>query len=161
MAPKEYAPAPQLANLVHCYWITQRHFYPLKDTFQVFPDRFIEIIVSYGAPGFLLTPDTSLPLPALYLVPLLKQPFTLRFEGPVTIVAARLYAWALELLLPAPMTAFALPITSLEANFPQILPQLAACLEQNQPQQAVLCLEAVYFSRSSSAYPSSNAGLSC
>ncbi|MBD2757468.1 AraC family transcriptional regulator [Spirosoma validum] len=48
----------------------------------------------------------------------------------------------MELLLPAQMTDSALPITSLEANFPQLLPQLAACLKQNQPQQAVLCLEA-------------------
>ncbi|MBD2757469.1 DUF6597 domain-containing transcriptional factor [Spirosoma validum] len=72
MAPQEFIPDPQLANLVQSYWMTQRNFYPPKDTFQVLPDRFIEIIVSYGAPGFLLTPDTSLPLPALYLVPLLK-----------------------------------------------------------------------------------------
>lgn len=147
MAPKEYAPDPRLASLVKCYWTTQRDFRPPANTFQVLPDRYIEVIFYAGGPGYVVTPASCLPLPSLYLVRLLEHPFTLRFNGQVTIVAARLYGWALELLVDKPNGPVPLPITSLEEGFSQLLPQLATYVEAYQTQQAVQCLEAALWQR--------------
>lgn len=147
MAPKEYAPDPRLASLVKCYWTTQRHFLPPANTFQILPDRYIEVIFCYGAPAYVVTPASCLPLPSLYLVHLLEHPLTLRFDGLITIVAARLYGWALDLLVTQPTTSTALPITSLEETFSQLSAQLTTYLQNNQPQQAVQCLETILLER--------------
>jgi len=147
MAPQEYAPHPQLAHLVKAYWTTQRNFLPPTNTFQVLPDRFIEVIFCAGAPSYLVTPTRCLPMPSLYVVHLLEAPLTLRFEGLVTIVAARLYGWALGLLLNKIPELVSLPITSLEEGFSQLLPQLATYVEANQIPQAVQCLEAALLER--------------
>ena len=147
MRPVEYVPDSILTGLVKCFWTTQRCFVPPSDTFQILPDRYVELIFSTGVDCFLLTKNNALKMPAIYLVNLLSEPFTIQAQGTLTIVAARLYAWSLTDLLGEIPLAVNKPVVSLDGSFVHVIPELKKYLEQGQYLEAVNCLQVALIDR--------------
>lgn len=146
MRPQEFAPNPVLLDYVYCFWQTERLFDQAHPTFTVYPDSFVELIFSLGVPCSVVDEQGERPLPAVYLVGLLNKPFTIRAAGSVRIVAARLYAWALPLLL-SPPTASRNPVTSLADQFGYLLDPLLGSLNDSRPDRAMQILETCLLER--------------
>ncbi len=93
---------PALRDYVRCLWSVERAFAPPADTFELLPDRYVELVFTAGA-RFAL--DHRSPaarphvLPQAYVVGLLDGPVRLRARGTVRAVAARCYAWSIAPLL--------------------------------------------------------------
>ncbi len=98
----EYPVAPALRPYVRCLWSVERTFVPPADTFDLLPDRYVELVFTAGArftidagPRTAGTSTAESPvLPRAYVVGLLDGPVRPRARGTVRAVAARCDAWS-------------------------------------------------------------------
>ncbi|GJG89132.1 hypothetical protein tb265_43130 [Gemmatimonadetes bacterium T265] len=95
----EHPAPPALRAYVRCLWSVERTFTPPADTFDLLPDRYVELV--FTADARFTVADAAAPreLPRAYVVGLLDGPVRLRARGTVRAVAARCDAWNVAPLL--------------------------------------------------------------
>lgn len=92
---REYPPHPLLENSVKCFWTSERDLKKLHGSLDVLPDTYIEVIFNSGADQ-IDDGQSTITMPACYVVGLLDKPFRLRGHGLLKTVAVRFYAWGFQ-----------------------------------------------------------------
>lgn len=95
----QYPPHPILSDTLACLWTAEHVLQPPHDVLDLLPDRYIELVFSFGGDAHVEWKDAVRPLPRCYLVGLLSEPCRLRARGTLKSVAARFYAWSFYPLL--------------------------------------------------------------
>lgn len=125
MPVENHPPHPLLHEYVQSLWQAERDFQPPRDSFEILPDSYIELIFSFSAACQLDDGETQRALPPGYIIGLLRKPLRLRARGRVTIVAARFFAWGfLPLIDSAAGQPSPPPVRQLDATLQQISGQL-------------------------------------
>src|SRR5690606_32222526 len=96
---QEFEPPQELSDTIKCFWYTDSNFGAEKNSFEVIPDGYAEIIVHFGNGCSILQNGILQKLPSPFLVGLLDKPVYFHTKGRLQILAVRCFPWTVFDLL--------------------------------------------------------------
>lgn len=147
MPNTQLPPHPLLAGYVKCIWLRERDFQPPHDTFEVYPDSYVELVFSFGAPCRISDAHGTRPLPPAYIVGLLGKPFRLHAQGLLTTIGVRLFAWGFCPLFGVAVGQLPQSVRHLDETMRQLAEHLAGLVAGGDTQAALAYLHAFLVER--------------
>lgn len=155
MPPRQIAPPPELSDAIQCLWLADRTFTATDPSFELLPDHYIELVLSFGGTAWIEAQGRRRELPNVYVLGLLDLPVRYGAEGRVQTVAARFHAWGFAPLFGLDWRALPRPLVTPDVDWRGLLRDTQAALGHPDPERVVAPLTAFLLEQALKHEPSS------
>jgi AraC-like DNA-binding protein len=136
----EHKPHAILEENVKCFWTHEATY--SADTIQsISPDGCVELIFNFGSPYLLSSTTPPCTLPRAVMVGFQKKTLSIRVDGTVKVVAARLFAWGALALLQEEISAITGQVTALDTGWTTLEQRLESHVSQGRYDEAAATLQ--------------------